>query len=175
MKAQPGPFELQTPRLRLIPLDPENLRLSLDNAGQMEANLGLKACTKPPPGEMKKAVEEMLAGVLQDPGSWLWYTQWQIVLQEENRIIGGLCFKGPADQHGDVEVGYGIDPAYRGHGYMVEALRASVEWALGQPGVASVVGETSKSNVASHLVLEKVGFVLHQTIGQSLWWSIGRT
>jgi RimJ/RimL family protein N-acetyltransferase len=175
MKAQPEIFELQTARLRLIALDIESLRLSLVDPLQVEARLGLEVGCEPTRGEMREAVEEMLAGVLQDPRSWLWYTHWQIVLQEQKRIIGGLCFKGPADPQGDVELGYGIDPAYRGRGYMVEALTASVEWALGQPGVRSVVSETSRSNLASQRVLEKAGFVLHRSTGQSLWWRSART
>jgi ribosomal-protein-alanine N-acetyltransferase len=163
-------FELQTPRLRLIALDLPNLRLSLDEPRRMEANLSLQAGTSVPAGEIRKAIEEMLAGVLQDPASWLWYTHWQIVLRQENRIIGGLCFKGPPDQSGEVEVGYGLEPAYHGRGYMSEALRASVKWALEQPDVAAVISETVTSNAASQRVLKKSGFVLYEETDQYLWW-----
>ncbi len=136
----------------------------------MEANLGLQASSSVPEGDLREAIEEMLSGVLRNPASWLWYTHWQIVLRAENRIIGGLCFKGPPDQNGEVEVGYGIEPSYHGQGYMSEALRASMKWALEQPGVAAVVCETARSNAASQRVLEKSGFGLCAETDQGLWW-----
>jgi RimJ/RimL family protein N-acetyltransferase len=154
----------------LLPLDRQNLQLSLDAPWRMEANLKLQAHVSIPEGDLREAVEEMLSGVLQNPASWLWYTHWQIVLRAESRIIGGLCFKGPPDCSGEVEVGYGMEPSYRGQGYMSEALQASVTWALQQPGVTAVCSETAKANAASRRVLEKSGFVPHMETDRHLRW-----
>lgn len=163
-------FELQTERLRLIALDAENLRLSLDDPQQMSRSLGLKRRTSAPQGELRAAVEQMLAGVLRDEANYLWHTHWQIVLTEQKDIIGGFCFKGPPGPKGQVEVGYGIEPPYQGKGYMSETLAEVLRWALAQRGVSSVVAETSQSNVASHAVLRKAGFALYRQTPDCLWW-----
>ncbi len=163
-------LELQTARLRLIALDAENLRLSLEDPQQMADNLGLQRCSSAPQGELRAAVEQMLAGVLRDAANYLWYTHWQIVLKEQNDIIGGLCFKGPPGTEGQVEIGYGIEPPYQGKGYMGESLAAILRWALEQPGVSAVVAETSKANVASHAVLRKAGFAPYRETHDCLWW-----
>jgi sugar fermentation stimulation protein A len=164
--------KLETERLRLIPLDARNLRLSLDRPQQLEQNLGVQVSHDAIDAEMRSAVQQMLAGVLEDPENWLWYTHWQITLKGKKRIVGGACFKGPADAKGEVEIGYGIDDAYRGHGYMTEALQEMVGWALAQPHVVAVVAETAKSNSASQRVLQRAGFTQDRETGKHLWWRI---
>ncbi len=163
-------LELQTERLRLVALDAENLRLSLQNPLQMADNLGLQRCSSAPQGELRAAVEQMLAGVLRDAANYLWHTHWQIVLKEQNEIIGGFCFKGPPSARGQIEIGYGIEPPYQGQGYMTETLAEILRWALAQPGVSAVVAETSKANVASHAVLRKAGFAPYRQTPDCLWW-----
>ncbi len=170
--ARSAASELETKRLRLIPLDAENLRLSLDGPQQLGENLGLQVSGAVMDSEMRSAVQQMLAGVLEDSENWLWHTHWQIALKAERRIVGGACFKGPADEHGEVEIGYGIDEAYRGHGYMTEALREMVRWALAQPRVLAVVSETAKSNTASQRVLQRAGFAQHKESSEYVGWRI---
>ncbi len=166
----PAASELETERLRLIPLNTLNLRASLEGSLQLEESLGLGAGHTLMDAEMRSAVQQMLAGVLDDPENWLWYTHWQIVLKAERRIVGGACFKGPANAHGQVEIGYGLDKAYQGHGYMTEALREMVRWALAQPCVLAVIGETAKSNSASQRVLQRAGFAQYRETSEHLWW-----
>ena len=165
-------FELHTARLRLIPLDEENLQLSLEDPGRMEANLGLQVTGHGPEGEVREAVQHMLEHVQQDAPDWLWFTNWQIVLKVKNHIVGGFCFKGPASQDGEVEIGYGIEPEHQKQGYMTEALREAARWAFQQPRVRGIIAETEPSNVASLAVLEKVGFMRHQETESSLWWGL---
>lgn len=69
-----------------------------------------------------------------------------------------MGFKGVPDSDGSIEIGYGINPAYHGHGYATEMVHAMVSWALGQPAVSRVTAETREDNQASIRVLEKVGF-----------------
>jgi ribosomal-protein-alanine N-acetyltransferase len=169
-----GRRELQTERLLLIPLDAANLRRSIEAPPEMEKCLGLSPRLARPPAEVIEATRQMLDGALNDPKNWLFHTEWQIVLREENCIIGGLCFKGPADRNGQVEVGYGLDPPFRGFGYITEALQALVQWALSQPGVVAVISETGRQNLASQRALRKVGFVRYQETEGFLWWRVSR-
>jgi len=163
-------YELETARLKLVPLQTEDLRLSLENQGLLESHLGLQPGNYTVEGPVRDAVQQMLDGVVQHPTEWLWYTHWQIILKPRGPIVGGVCFKGPPKQDGLVEVGYGVDDEHQGHGYMTEALQALVAWAQTQPGVQAVIAETDEANRASQRVLEKLGFVRNLGMGESLWW-----
>ncbi len=167
-------FELQTERLRLIPLNSENLKLYLEDPKKLEKKLGLKITNVALEGHIKEAVKEMFESVIKDEENYLWYTNWQIVLKKENRIIGGFCFKDYPNENGEVEIGYGIQPAYQGKGYMTEALREMVKWAFKQPRILAVIAETDKANIPSHKVLEKVGMVKCRETEQNFWWKLSR-
>ena len=108
--------------------------------------------------EMRKAYGEMLDGSRQDPENRIWYAPWKMVLNESQKVIGDLCFKGPVTEHA-VEIGYGVSPEYEGKGYMTEAVQAMVQWAFRQKDVIFVEAETDPENKASQRVLEKCGFV----------------
>ena len=58
---------------------------------------------------------------------------------------------------GEVEFGYVLARAAWGKGYMSEALRALIDWALTQPGVTRVSAFCDVENVASARVMEKAG------------------
>lgn len=70
--------------------------------------------------------------------------------------IGGIGFKG-RPVGGSVEVGYGLVPSARGHGFAAEALTALLGVAAAH-GVARVVARTEAGNVASQRTLERAGF-----------------
>ena len=81
---------------------------------------------------------------------------YQIRRQSDGLAIGGVGFKGPPD--GDiVEIGYGLAPAARGHGYAREALGGLVRMAAAL-GVRTIRADTELDNVASQRTLERAGF-----------------
>ena len=72
--------------------------------------------------------------------------------------IGGIGFKGQPD--GDrVEIGYGLAPSARGHGYAAEAAVALLAIATGH-GLSCVIADTTLDNVASQRTLIRAGFRL---------------
>ncbi len=93
------------------------------------------------------------------------FGMYQIVLPsssdpgEPDMVIGDIGFH-TAPSVGSVEIGYGIVPAHRGHGYVTEAVNALTAWALTQPDVVEVRAETDPDNVASQNVLTRAGFTL---------------
>ena len=113
---------------------------------------------------LKKAYREMLQGCLDHPEQWVWYAVW-IIENKDGTHIGDLSFKG-LNADGSVEIGYGIDEAYREKGYATEAVNAAVEWALRQPGVTCVEAETEPDNKASQRVLGKCGFIPSGVMGE---------
>jgi RimJ/RimL family protein N-acetyltransferase len=104
-----------------------------------------------------------------------WYTYWLIVPIEEPFGAGMAGFKGYPDGKGEVEIGYGIDPAYRGKGYMTEIVRAMIAWAFESPECTSVIApDTMKSNPASNRVLEKSGMHVYEETAEAFSWRIDK-
>ena len=87
---------------------------------------------------------------------------WLIALHD-GTVIGDCGWKGPPDEDGVIEIGYGLAPAYHRRGYGAEAVRALVEWSLVQPGVRGIVADSLLDNVASRRILERAGFELTRT------------
>ena len=103
---------------------------------------------------LREAYTEMLDGALAHPNERAWYAMWMIELRDGTHV-GELCFKGISPD-GAVEIGYGIDERYQGHGYATEAVSAVTAQ---QEGISHVEAEAEEDNVASLRVLEKSGFV----------------
>jgi len=81
---------------------------------------------------------------------------YQITRQSDGLAIGGIGFKGRPEA-GTVEIGYGLVPSARGHGFAAEALLALMVIA-GEHGVTRVRADTGPDNVASQRTLEHAGF-----------------
>jgi RimJ/RimL family protein N-acetyltransferase len=63
-----------------------------------------------------------------------------------------------------VEFGYVLARAHWGRGYMAEALRHLVDWALAQPGVWRVWSVCDAENRASARVMEKAGLAFEAVL-----------
>lgn len=55
------------------------------------------------------------------------------------RVIGSICFHGPPDDRGRLELGCAIDPADQHQGYAAEATTALVDWAARRYGITRFV------------------------------------
>ncbi len=73
---------------------------------------------------------------------------------DAERVLG-MASLFPADHH--AELGYVLARRHWGQGYMPEAARAVIDWALAQPGLVRVWAVTDVENRASARVLEKIG------------------
>ena len=148
---------LWTPRLHLVPLTLPQLRLCLTDLPALEAELGLSisrdVLTDRVRGAIRIKIEKMTE---MDESRHPWQTYWLIIVNE-NKIGAGLAgFKGYPDESGSSEIGYGIDSAYQNKGFMSEAVRALVDWALGHP-LCQRVTASAVENPASRRLLEKIG------------------
>ena len=86
---------------------------------------------------------------------------YRITRLADGRAIGGLGFKGQPDG-GRVEIGYGLAPSARGHGYAAEAVIALLSVATDH-GLSRVIADTALDNVASQRTLIRAGFRLVST------------
>ncbi|MGV8118999.1 MAG: GNAT family N-acetyltransferase [Candidatus Xenobiia bacterium LiM19] len=167
-------FQIETERLRLIPLDLFHLILCRESRSVMEKNLGLTVTLvvmdTAAESAVKDALEAMIDLVRSDEEAYLWNTNWEIVEKSANRIIGGLCFHGPPDFNGEVQIGYVLQRDYQRKGYMTEALRYLLFWVFTQSGVKAVTAEVKKDNIASCRVLQRIGMKRVTETEDTYWW-----
>jgi ribosomal-protein-alanine N-acetyltransferase len=106
------------------------------------------------PHENIGQTESMLAGTITD---WEGDTRFHFMIALKNGgLIGriGLRIEGHR-----VELGYVMNKAYHGKGYMTEVVRAIIHWAFQQPSIYRVYATTGVDNIASQRVMEKVGML----------------
>lgn len=80
---------------------------------------------------------------------------YRITRRADGRAVGGIGFKGPP-VGGCVEIGYGLAPSGRDHGYAAEAVEAVLAFAAGH-GLSRVSAQTSPDNLASQRTLLRAG------------------
>jgi RimJ/RimL family protein N-acetyltransferase len=73
-------------------------------------------------------------------------------------VIGSAGFHGRPDEDGMVEIGLGIAPAERGHGYAQEVLRGMWAWVLTRPEVRTLRYTVGPANAPSQAIIRKLGF-----------------
>lgn len=165
-------MQLETERLKLLPLDANNLALSVEDYSKMESDLGLKVTNTILDDEMKYAMEVRLKKVLDDGENYLWLTNWAVVLKTENKIIGYIMIKGYPNEKGEVIIGYGINEKYRNKRYATEALKGLINWIFKNLKVICVIADTEKENISSHKVLENIGAIKYKETDELIWWKI---
>lgn len=71
-----------------------------------------------------------------------------------------------------VEIGYGVDEAFRGRGLATEAVGALVDWGREREDVDAILAETLTANLPSRRVLEKNGFRRCGESTDALFWRV---
>ncbi len=97
---------------------------------------------------------------------------YQVIRRADDQVIGDVGFMGPPDATGAVSVGCGITEDARGQGYATEALTAVLEWAREQSGLTCVLADTTRSNLASQRLLERVGLRRVGEDGELLYYML---
>jgi len=167
MNIQKMTGRIETERLVLFPYTKENLALFNNDLPRFEEDFGIVY--------RGEELDYLLAGFLrglereiaEDEAHYLFFTEFLIVLRENDHVIGSVDYKYvPKD--GVTEVGYGMNPAYEGHGYMTEALRAFLEFGR-TLGIRKVLADTKKDNIKSQNVLKRCGFRWLRE-DEVIWW-----
>ncbi len=145
-----------TRRLQLIPLDISQLELVLRNIAALETSLNMVIMRALITDRVHRALGMKIDKLQKvDISQHDWFTYWLIVIRDENVGAGMLGFKGFPDENGSTEIGYGIDPAYQGKGYMSEAVRALIDWAFTHP-FCKIITATEVENPASKRLLRSL-------------------
>ena len=82
-----------------------------------------------------------------------------IELKSEGKLIGNISLRIDTEQE-TAEIGYTVNADYHRKGYATEAALALKELAQNMPGVKIFLAHTTKPNLASQGVLEKIGMTL---------------
>ena len=158
---------IETERLLLFPYTKENLHLFNTDLAGFEKDLGVVYRGEELDHLLTEFLQKLEKDIEKNPNNYLFFTEFLITLKQNSHIIGSIDFKYiPKD--GLTEVGYGLNPAYEGHGYMTEALAAFLEFGK-KMGVRTVRADTLENNVKSQNVLKRCGFhYLYKK--ETLWW-----
>ena len=158
---------LQTARLELRPGAARALRAELESPQALGTALAVDVPPTWPPelydaDAVRWTLEQL--GDRPDGGPYGFY---YLILRPDEpagrttgTLIGVGGFKGPPDEHGEVELGYGVLPEYQRRGYASEAVGAWLALAFTDPRVRTGAGQTLASLTPSIGVLEKTGFTL---------------
>jgi [ribosomal protein S5]-alanine N-acetyltransferase len=81
-----------------------------------------------------------------------------LIVDDEGRVTGECGTKGPPNDTGVVEIGYGLAGPSRGRGLGSAAVAALVDRLAGDPAVRAIEAEVHVGNVPSIRVIERLGF-----------------
>jgi RimJ/RimL family protein N-acetyltransferase len=157
--------EMETSRLKLHAIDvAEAERIVARNAGRADA----WADDYPFEGDIAA-----VGGFLRSTatlGEQRPFGYYQIARLSDRRAVGGVGFKGQPDG-GCAEIGYGLAPSARGHGYAAEGVVALLDVAA-EHGLSRVVADTGLDNVASQRTLIRAGFRLVRSDAELQYYEI---
>lgn len=163
-------IEVETDRLRIIALDIELFKLYLEDYGKVQESLGVKITMPIQDEETQALFANAYFAAEAYPQLIHWLTSWEIISKADNEIIGSICFKGPPDMAGSVEIGYEIFKPFQSKGYAKEAVNAILLWALSMPEVKRVLASVSEKNCASIKVLRALSFNYFDFDKEIQWW-----
>ncbi len=161
---------LETERLVLFPYTKENLHLFNTDLSRFEEEFGVVYRGEELDHLLVGFLKKLETEIEEDPEHFLFFTEFLIVLKENSHVIGSIDYKYvPKD--GTTEVGYGMNPAYTGRGYMTEALNAFLAFGASL-GITRVLADTLPDNERSQNVLKRCGFTRceAQEKRETLWW-----
>lgn len=164
-----------TQRLQLLPLSIHQLELLLQNMETFETSLQISMMREQITERVCRAIRMKIDKMQKAEASrHAWLTYWLIVIKEGNVGAGLVGFKGFPDENGSTEIGYGLDPAYQGKGYMSEAIQGLADWAFAHP-FCRVITASEVENPASRRLLERLGAQLVSASDHSTSWEIRKT
>ncbi len=157
------PFELRTERLLLSTPTIDDVDAVAAYCQDLEIQ---KWTSVPSPYEREDAVkfiEQTVPGLWEkDAPSWLIRTQ-------DGVVVGSIDFHHSCIPGSRTEIGYLLTPEARGHGYMLEAVNAVIDWAFDEADVAAIgwacqIDHEGMTNWASAKVAWQAGFTFEGVI-----------
>lgn len=168
-------MQIETQRLLIKPLSKQELSNYVLADFSLEDSLKLVHRPRMVNDRVKNAIESKILPKLtgQIPHDWF-VTFWTVIHKEQQVMVADVCFKGPPNANGEIEIGYGTYPDFERNGFMTEAVGRIIEWAFQQVNVKSILAETDPGNSASHRILEKNGFTVSCQTADNISWRLDK-
>lgn len=161
---------LRAERLDLLPLDPRAAAALPDDRVLAARVIGAQLAADWPARDLLDVLPMQAAAAPENAR----FGVWVIIERDTSTVVGDIGFFGPPGADQTVEIGYSVAPYRRGRGYATEAARTLLGWALGQPGINSVVAGCDSTNLPSVRTLERLGFSRVEAVGDQLRWRLQR-
>lgn len=170
-------FHIDSDRLKLIPLQHDQLLLLKHSRYELEQQMGLNPSAMVIDAYYQTESEEALCNFWLPytktyPDLYHWYTNWQIILKDINTSIGGISLGGYPNDYGGTTIGYLIDEKHQGNGYATEALIRLTQWAFQFSILTSIHADTLTTNFASQQVLQKAGFKYMHSVKTTIYYRL---
>ena len=94
---------------------------------------------------------------MQAAPDWAGVLSTRLYVLDGTRVVGSGGVKAPPLADGEVEIGYGMAPAWQRQGLATQAARRLTEEALAQ-GASRVSAFTAPENIASCKLLQRIGY-----------------
>ena len=171
-------LKIETANLILLALDYESLLYLKKDRILLENHLELKFADHQLSEETKIEIRNDLKfrinEVLENPSNYGWFTSWEIILKSQHISIGGIALTGIPDHNGATSISYFIDKRHRGLGFATEAVKAMTNWAFENKKLKKIHALSPIKNKASQKVLQKCGFIRHETQADIISWELKR-
>ena len=150
---------LDSTNLRLSPAQPNCLLALIQGVEEFEKQFGMPISKGlrefyTSDGVNPEWIEMLQAAEKSDP----WTIGFLVIHREHQQVIGTAGFKGPPDQDGTVEIGYGIVSDFENQGHATDAAGLLTKFASNHPEVKRIRAHTLPEWNASTRVLEKNEF-----------------
>ncbi|HYE95938.1 MAG TPA: GNAT family protein [Rubricoccaceae bacterium] len=158
---------LETPRLRLRPVGPEDADALLAVFGDEET---MQYWSHAPMRDREAALA--YARQIADGFASRSLFQWGITVRGEDRLIGTCTLAGWSREHRRAELGYILGREHWGQGLAAEAVSAVLRFAFGPMGLHRVEADVDPENEPSIRLLERLGFTREGFL-RDRWWPYG--
>ncbi len=162
---------IQTERLELILLTPNQLKLWIQDIHTLERELDCSYRAELMEGFFLEIVKNQYEITIRDFENYLWHSFFFLIRKKDRVVVGSADFKDIPNENYEVEIGYGLGKEFEHNGYMAEAVKAMCDLALKQKGVRNVIAETDLDGFASQRILERVGFKKYKQ-EDTIWWRL---
>lgn len=151
-RPQPG-FVIESPRLRLREIRGDDAPLILEvlTDADFVANVGSRGVHDL--ASARRYITDAIRASYRSYG----FGMYLVELRADDAPVG-ICGLLRRDYHPDVEIGLAFVPRGRGHGYALEAARATLELARDTLRLVRLVALTAPHNRRSMEILERLGF-----------------
>jgi len=150
---------LETKRLELLEFSPEDAEfifLLLNTPGWLE-NIGTRNINFI--SDAEKYISNKLIPSYHINGFGFWLMK----LKSTGEPVG-MCGFAKREGLDDPDVGFALLPEYEGKGYALEAAKACMEYAAAEMKIEVIKAITSKNNIRSQKLLEKIGLKFEKLI-----------